>query len=66
MLRKMEYLVRSFNGNKVSMFCVVAAVPPPAWTWTTTSNGATIVADIDHYFINTTDDSLISTLTVCV
>lgn len=65
MVRKTDETVRSYNGHAASFFCEVSAVPAPTWTWTK-PDGSAVLVDSEHYFIETTENGLKSSLKVLI
>ncbi|KRZ86595.1 Neural cell adhesion molecule 1 [Trichinella sp. T8] len=58
-----EGIVRAVNGQEVTLFCEASAVPPPTWTWLS-SSGSELFTDETKYFINTSVNQLTSSLRV--
>ncbi|OUC44865.1 immunoglobulin domain protein, partial [Trichinella nativa] len=58
-----EGIVRAVNGQEVTLFCEASAVPPPTWTWLS-SSGSELFTDETKYFINTSINQLSSSLRV--
>ncbi|KRX39257.1 Neural cell adhesion molecule 1 [Trichinella murrelli] len=52
-----EGIVRAVNGQEVTLFCEASAVPPPTWTWLS-SSGSELFTDETKYFINTSVNQL--------
>uniref|UniRef100_A0A1I7Z383 Neural cell adhesion molecule 1-like n=2 Tax=Steinernema glaseri TaxID=37863 RepID=A0A1I7Z383_9BILA len=58
-------VIRSFDGNTVTLFCEVSAIPAPTWTWfrngdEVSANGHTIIIDdqpsASHLSVTTNED----------
>ncbi|KRX57458.1 Neural cell adhesion molecule 1 [Trichinella sp. T9] len=58
-----EGIVRAVNGQEVTLFCEASAVPPPTWTWLS-SSGSELFTDETKYFINTSVNQLTSSLRI--
>ncbi|KRX16696.1 Neural cell adhesion molecule 1 [Trichinella nelsoni] len=52
-----EGIVRAVNGQEVTLFCEASAVPPPTWTWLS-SSGSELFTDETKYFVNTSVNQL--------
>ncbi|KRY00447.1 Neural cell adhesion molecule 2 [Trichinella pseudospiralis] len=56
-------IVRAVNGQEVTLFCEASAVPPPTWTWLS-SSGSELFTDETKYFVNTSVNQLSSSLKI--